>query len=873
MINVNNLNKYYNKNKSNEIHVIDNTTIELPNSGLITILGQSGSGKTTLLNVLGGLDKASGIIEYDELKINKYNMNKIDKYRSINIGYIFQNYRLLPNETVYDNLKTALEIINITDSNEVDKRIKLALEAVNMYKYRKKKAYALSGGQQQRVSIARALIKNSKIIIADEPTGNLDSANTYEVMNILTEIAKESLVLLVTHDKNIAYHYSDKIIELNDGKVVNCFENEKMNSKLYVDNNIYLKDLEHKQISFNNIKIDCYGDDNIDTNIKLVYINNTLYIESNHNLKLVNETNINLVDEHKKISDDSDDGILSSFDISQYNNTVEKNKFKRILNNAFNSFINFINPSKKAMFLHIAMFLIGAVMALSIVALITATTIDISAAHYNSNYYSIINKNKNKGSYTISKEAFDDSAINNLVTPIKIELDYTMPISFNESLRIDRESYVLPYVEEKLELTCGNYPIKDNEIVLSKTLADKIIKKCSIKIDYSNLIGTSLFVINNLSYQFDIVGISNNDQGINYVNMDMYKHIAFDINEIKSTTIRLASNEYSLDNEKLYEVVLGRDLNPKNKYEVLIRHDEKKNVDKRNQPLQYPYWTTINKKDYLVVGTFEHKYHISNDTYISNHVSYASHLAEIGSFPNSSYSIIEGRDIENDSEAIVPAYSRYMIGDVVDGLTIVGRYTGSSIVYAYRILTSKNTAVLNSYSDGMLFDIINEEKLNELALKSGYEFYVDIKTKALALHEINQVNVILFESLFIVLFIVSVIFIYFIMKSKVINDIYNIGVYRSLGESTKRIYLRYFIDNIVLTLFTSMIGYLIIAIGYSFAYDIIYPVNTYNALMGSRYYMIIGGVALVISMLIFGMLPVRKILKMTPTEICMKYDI
>ena len=193
MINVKNLNKYYFKGSKNELHVIDNTSLQLPNNGLITFLGHSGSGKTTLLNVLGGLDSAEGLIEYDDLTINNYNMRKADIYRLENIGYVFQNYNLLQDETVYDNLRYALEVFGITDEEEVNKRIEYALKAIGLFKYRKKKAYALSGGQQQRVSIARALVKKSKIIIADEPTGNLDSENTIEVMNILKKISKTKI--------------------------------------------------------------------------------------------------------------------------------------------------------------------------------------------------------------------------------------------------------------------------------------------------------------------------------------------------------------------------------------------------------------------------------------------------------------------------------------------------------------------------------------------------------------------------------------------------------------------------------------------------------------------------------------------------------
>ena len=167
MIKIENLNKYYNKGKGNEIHVINDVSLELPNTGLISFLGPSGSGKTTLLNVIGGLDKAKGNIQYDDLTMDKYSMHKIDKFRSKEIGYVFQNYNLLLEETVYSNLEIALEMIGIYDKEEQGKRIEYTLKAVGMYKYRKKRAYALSGGQQQRVSIALSLVKKTKIIIAD----------------------------------------------------------------------------------------------------------------------------------------------------------------------------------------------------------------------------------------------------------------------------------------------------------------------------------------------------------------------------------------------------------------------------------------------------------------------------------------------------------------------------------------------------------------------------------------------------------------------------------------------------------------------------------------------------------------------------------
>ena len=236
MIFANNLRKNY-----GTLEVINDTTLKLPKKGMVAFLGESGSGKTTLVNVLGGLDSyKSGSISYDDTKFLKYQMDKVDTYRRNHFGYIFQNYNILEDKTVSENLLLALHIIGIYDEKECEKRIKNALEAVGLYKFRKKLAGALSGGQMQRVSIARALVKHNDVIIADEPTGNLDSDSTRQIIRILKKLSINSLIILVTHDISLANTYADYIYHIKDGKISdykenNLKDNEKEDNFTYDD--------------------------------------------------------------------------------------------------------------------------------------------------------------------------------------------------------------------------------------------------------------------------------------------------------------------------------------------------------------------------------------------------------------------------------------------------------------------------------------------------------------------------------------------------------------------------------------------------------------------------------------------------------------
>ena len=178
------------------------------------------------------------------------------------------------------------------NKKEIQKRVNYVLEAVKMYRYRNRPAKMLSGGEKQRVAIARALVKNPSIVIADEPTGNLDSKNSLQVMNIIKAISKEKLVILVTHEVDLANFYASRIIELQDGKIVKDYENEPKESLEYrLDNKLYLKDFENiNNIDKDDINVNIYSDNKQDKiNIKLAIKDGNIYIQSENKVEVVDE--------------------------------------------------------------------------------------------------------------------------------------------------------------------------------------------------------------------------------------------------------------------------------------------------------------------------------------------------------------------------------------------------------------------------------------------------------------------------------------------------------------------------------------------------------------------------------------------------------
>lgn len=491
MIKVSNLNKYYNKKKNNEIHVINNVNLTLPDTGLITFLGKSGSGKTTLLNVIGGLDKASGSIEYDDVLIKRYSMTKVDKLRREKISYIFQNYNLLLNKTVYENLSLALYAINITDKDEVLKRSDYALKAVGMYKYRKKLAGALSGGQMQRVAIARCLIKESSVIIADEPTGNLDSNNSLEIMNILKKISKKSLVLLVTHDKALAEYFSDSIIEVKDGEITGERETNKDSSAIGANgNNIYLKDLNKKELCASNTKITYYleTDEDKELELELVEHNKCLYLKSNVKIKLLEDTNFKLVDasasdEVKVIKDDLE------FDSATFSSNLRNSSFRLFLKQVKDSFFSFFVRRKRTKFFHVAMILIGMIVAAINISYATYNVIDKDNIAYDNDVYRLYSVNDNDVT-NVLRTAKVNGYIKEFYTNNDTELSIVYYDNSYSSKRASANACIFD-----VSLINGYNIIKGknaefaNELVLSKKIADALCSQIDKNATYDTILG------------------------------------------------------------------------------------------------------------------------------------------------------------------------------------------------------------------------------------------------------------------------------------------------------------------------------------------------------------------------------------------------
>lgn len=255
MIKLENITKIYEGKNFKQI-ALNDVTLAFRNNEFVSILGPSGSGKTTLLNIIGGLDKYTyGNLIIDGVSTRKYKERDWNNYRSNKVGFIFQSYNLINHQTVLSNVLLSLNIAGKPKKESI-KLAKKVLKDVGLENYIKKKPKELSGGQMQRVAIARALVTNPDIILCDEPTGALDSQTSIQIMELLKEISKEKLVIMVTHNVTLANKYSDRVIALNDGVITydtSPYEVENYSLKKIKTKRKTMNKFTSLSLSFNNL--------------------------------------------------------------------------------------------------------------------------------------------------------------------------------------------------------------------------------------------------------------------------------------------------------------------------------------------------------------------------------------------------------------------------------------------------------------------------------------------------------------------------------------------------------------------------------------------------------------------------------------------
>ena len=219
MLQIKNITKTYDTGALQQ-KALNDVSFNLRDNEFVSVLGHSGSGKTTLLNIIGGLDRYdNGDIIINGISTKNYSDRDWDSYRNHSVGFVFQSYNLIPHQSVLSNVELALTISGIS-SNERKDRAAKALEEVGLKEHLHKRPNQLSGGQMQRVAIARALVNEPDILLADEPTGALDSDTSVQIMELLKKVAKDRLVVMVTHNPELAHNYSNRIIELQDGEII-----------------------------------------------------------------------------------------------------------------------------------------------------------------------------------------------------------------------------------------------------------------------------------------------------------------------------------------------------------------------------------------------------------------------------------------------------------------------------------------------------------------------------------------------------------------------------------------------------------------------------------------------------------------------------
>ncbi len=837
VVRIQNAQKYYNKGRSNELHVMNDISLELPESGMVAIFGQSGCGKTTLLNAVGGLDQiASGSIELFGKNIRE----DTDTLRNRYIGYIFQNYNLNELETVHDNVAAALRLCGMTDEREITERVTAALCNVGMDKYIARTPDTLSGGQQQRVAIARALVKNPAIILADEPTGNLDEANTVLVMDILKEISKTHLVLLVTHEAHLVDFYCDRIIEIVDGRVVGDRQNEGATGYVRRNkNDIYLGELQKQETAAPGVTLSYYGEPS-DTplGLTLVRVGGKLYLKCD-------DPAVKLLDAGSEIR--LREGVFDQTPptgdetgANRNGHTIDMSRLTPVEGKHYGRMYHFGNALKSAWQenfhkkpgrrrrgrgLRVILILVAVVLAFmsAVIGAGFKDFIETVASHNENLYYIPLDPAVNYQHLNASPG--HDGILHSRIVGMDILHDGET-ITFDTAAFMTAEMATLQadgYAQSidcmpNLTTVAGTTEIKEaNEIVITTAMADDLIESSTVGyIDsYKDMIGmvtrNGYYSYGNWSVQYRVVGVVESSEAFYYVAPLTLSHyllsenIGMDVRALSETELDLSLKDGELayiwwrwadeDANEIAPYAVGDSISIMGK-NFTVAQVLTQTIDESNQDDLYGF--VIGDKDFESLaytvepdaGAFYHAFDAGDKVYYSNHIQ-----------------------IRTNDPAATEAYLTSVLGE-----------------------------------DGYLTpdDVLSEA-------------VADFRTAALW-----KGAVLLF---FLALMCLCV---FFIMRSSFMGRVREVGILRAIGVTRKNLVFRFTVETGLLLLLTSVIGYLctwlfLASLSGAPLFSAVFYFPPWYAL---------GLLVIILAVgLLFGVLPAILLLRKTPSEILAKYDI
>ena len=727
--------------------------------------------------------------------------------------------------TVFQNVALALKMSGVKNKEEIKKRVNYILNQLGIYKYRNRYANMISGGERQRVAIARALVKNPSIIIADEPTGNLDSKNSLEIMNIIKSISKNKLVILVTHERDLAEFYASRIIEVVDGKVVNDRVNEHNEGLDYrLENKIYLKEFENiENLSKDDLDVKIYLDKKEKLDVKLVVKNGNLYIEAKeHKVEVVDDnSSIEFVDDYyKKMSKEEYEKYQF-----EYEDIINK-KYKKKYTSIYNPFTLLIDGFKKIYNYSILkkLLLLGFI-ASSMFVLFAVSNImgvteikDEKFITRNKNYLTVMEDDiKVKDYLRYEKLDFVDYIIPG-DTQVQFEVKYDDFYQTEHAFSMFSASLTNIDIIDETNLILGKMPKNKYEVVIDKKVLENIInasfnnaREAGInKIeDYLNReISTDTLMMGQNKIKMKklkIVGICDCGTPSIYMNKNIFMNVLANSQEgdpYSGGIVMSDSETNDYLSHKIYDVELAKgkiELTegrmPKNDYEIIVNE-----MNEYDMELYETIKDEINRNELKVVGYYDSKENI-NDFFTTNNTI--------------KYKVIQ--DSKN--------------------LTIYPKDKAKTINY----FNEKSKYIEDTY---------NKDRERYIASNK------DAITASIVLASI--------------ILAVSLIEMFLMMRSSFLSRVKEVGILRAIGLKKIDIYKMFLGEIIAMTTVTAIPGLLIM-------------VNILKGLQMVPYYQdkfmlnfeVIGISILIIVIfnIIVGLLPVFNVIRKTPAQILSRNDV